>query len=93
MQQINNIYHISKEAINNAIKYSDCSNLYYKFTQNNREYKLEIIDDGKGFNKQQAYAGNGLNNMQSRADEIKAKLDINSWNGKGTTVKLSINIS
>src|SRR5258705_3940279 len=72
MQQRNNIYLICKEAINNAIKYSECSHLHFALRNYDHRFQVEIRDDGKGFDAQHAFEGNGLKNMQSRADEIKA---------------------
>jgi signal transduction histidine kinase/ligand-binding sensor domain-containing protein len=93
MQKRNNVYLICKEAINNAIKYSDCINLNFFVQQANHHINISIADDGKGFNIYQEYEGNGLKNMQSRAEEINADLKMSSENGKGTSIYLSIKIN
>jgi signal transduction histidine kinase len=92
MQRLNNIYMICKEGINNAAKYSDCRNLYFSLTREDHECLVQIRDDGKGFNAQKAFDGNGLKNMQSRAAEMKARLKIDSECDKGTSIKLTVNI-
>jgi len=92
MQQRNNIYLICKEAINNALRYSECHNLYFALINNDHTFHIVIQDDGKGFNAQQNFEGNGLKNIQSRADEIKAGLNIHSEKDKGTSIKLSLKI-
>src|SRR5438874_3708211 len=74
MQKRNNIYLICKEAINNAIKYSECNNLSFALQQQDHHINISIVDDGKGFDVLQNFDGNGLKNMQSRAKEIKAEL-------------------
>jgi two-component system sensor histidine kinase UhpB len=81
-----NIYLISKEAINNAIKYSG-GNLLSLFVQVQAE-KLTIIisDNGKGFDTSPVYPGNGLVNMRKRAEELGARLVLTSAPGKGTTI-------
>jgi signal transduction histidine kinase len=82
------IYLISKEAINNAFKSSACSNIYYHLTANGSKWQLRIQDDGKGFNLSEKTDGNGLRNMQARADEIGAKFSIQSQTGEGTIILL-----
>jgi two-component sensor histidine kinase len=93
MQKRSNIFLICKEAINNAIKYSECQNLSFALRLIDQHININIADDGKGFNMYQEFEGNGLKNMQSRAQEINADLKMNSENGKGTSISLSIKIS
>jgi signal transduction histidine kinase len=93
MQQRKNIYMVCKEAINNAARYAECQNLFIDFQRQDREINISILDDGMGFDLQQSFEGNGLNNMRARAKEIKAKLEISSEKSKGTTVRLSFKIT
>jgi signal transduction histidine kinase len=90
IQQRKAIYLISKEAINNAVKYAYCTTIYYKISLTDNKMKLLIKDDGKGFNLTDAGEGNGLKNMQARAAEIKAVIKINSAPGKGTTIEMEL---
>ncbi len=82
------IYLVSKEAINNAFKYAGCNNIYYNLHARGSKCKLVIQDDGKGFITAENKSGNGLRNMQARADEIKANFKIQSQNGVGTIITL-----
>jgi two-component system, NarL family, sensor histidine kinase UhpB len=82
------IYLVSKEAINNAIKYSLCSNIYYKIEDVDSKIKIEIKDDGAGFSFSEVNGGNGLSNMKARADAADGNLLIHSEQGKGTIVSL-----
>ena len=82
------IFLISKEAINNAFKSSACSNIYYHLSANGSRWQLRIQDDGKGFMLTEKTDGNGLRNMQARADEIRGELAIWSEPGKGTVISL-----
>ena len=49
-----------------------------------------VQDNGNGFEATQISEGMGLRNMHARAQLIDAKLDIQSFPGKGTRVQLGI---
>ena len=82
------IYLVSKEAINNAIKYSCCKNIFHSIQNVDNKIKLEIKDDGNGFSISGVNSGNGLANMKARAEEIKSDFKISSEQGQGTTITL-----
>ena len=66
-----NIYLFCKEAINNAVKYSDASILELAINDfENRRVEISITDNGKGFDSMQVKKGNGLTNMKLRARDI-----------------------
>jgi signal transduction histidine kinase/ligand-binding sensor domain-containing protein len=88
IQQRKAIYLISKEAFNNAFKSSGCTNIYYNLTANGSKWQLRIQDDGKGFIPAENTDGNGLRNMQARADEIGAEFSIHSKPAAGTIIML-----
>ncbi len=84
-----NIYLIFKEAINNSFKYSQAGSI--SLTIRSAEPNLEFIleDDGVGFDTETVKRGNGLNNMQSRANEIGTTLHLDSSAGHGTRLFLT----
>jgi len=88
LQQRKVIYLISKEAINNAIKYSGCNTIHYKINIEEGITELSIKDDGKGFNTAENKKGNGLSNMKARANEIGASFTCLSFIGNGTEITL-----
>ena len=57
--------------------------------------KLEfsVSDNGKGFDAVMVRRGNGLENMQKRADEIGAKLILQSKENEGASVSLQCKIT
>lgn len=91
MQIRKNMYLISKEAINNAIKYSEGNNIAISFSMNPQGMELKIADNGKGFDPIDRIWGNGLSNMKIRADEMNAILKIKSA-PEGTEVVLNLSI-
>jgi signal transduction histidine kinase len=84
-----NIYLVFKEAVNNAVKYSECKNIHVRLATDNDRFVMKITDDGKGFDTINEFAGNGLKNMKLRAKEIRASLEIISEQNKGCSVILS----
>ncbi len=86
-----NLYLIFKETINNIYKYSDCKTVNVTITVREQNMLMIITDDGKGFElTERTNTGNGLANMQLRAKEISARLNIQSWPTKGTRIELEI---
>ncbi len=85
-----NIVLITKEAINNAAKYSQGNNIFINFINEKTLLVITVQDDGIGFNKENT-SGNGIGNMQKRASECNGTFTITS-NNVGTTVKLVLPI-
>ncbi|MFM9986295.1 MAG: two-component regulator propeller domain-containing protein [Flavobacteriales bacterium] len=87
MNMRKNCYLIFKEAIYNSMKYSKCSEIKIHFYKENRKVILHIEDNGIGFDIAKAHSGNGLKNMSSRAEEMHARLSIQS-SSTGTHIDL-----
>lgn len=88
-----NIYLICKEAINNAVKYSSATLLELTVKEINGKLEFKVSDNGKGFDLTSVKRGNGLLNMQKRADEIGAILKVYSNKNEGTSVMLQYKIT
>lgn len=81
-----NLFLIAKEAMNNAAKYSRCTEAIIDFTYSHSVLQMTITDNGKGFDTSKDYGRNGLRNMQYRGEKIGGKVTICSTIGQGTTV-------
>ena len=92
METRQHIYLIMKEAINNLVKYSNCTKARIKVNYDNNYLKIVISDNGKGFNQQQIQLGNGIISMKKRAEAINAQMKIDTELNKGTTVSLQTRI-
>lgn len=79
---------IFKEAVNNIAKYSQAKHASIDISIQGPRLIMLIKDNGIGFNVEQADSGNGLTNMQKRAESIKSQLKIESTPGEGTMVRL-----
>jgi signal transduction histidine kinase len=84
-----NVYLIFKEAINNAMKHSQCSQMDISLLADAEKMTLLIADNGIGFDPEQTLkqgAGVGLGSMHKRARDIGGALKITSGAGQGTKV-------
>ncbi len=83
-----NIVLITKEAVNNAVKYSKANLININLKIENNLMYLEISDNGFGFDTSNV-SGNGLNNMKKRVEELNGKFEVES-NKKGTKISVEI---
>jgi len=84
-----NIFLIFKEAIYNSLKHAQSHKISIDLIRTNLDLVMVIQDDGIGFDIEQIkYGGNGLKNMNARAEEIGASLIIIS-NQQGTRLVLT----
>ena len=81
-----NLLLISKEAINNCIKYAECKNIRINFSETNRKITLMIHDDGCGFDNKEITPGHGLKNIHERAKQIRYTAQVYSEKGEGTKI-------
>jgi signal transduction histidine kinase/ligand-binding sensor domain-containing protein len=82
---------VTKEAINNAVKYSGASLITLRLRIEDETISFEVSDDGQGFDVEQACprpggGGNGLGNMKARLQAVGGSLEIHSTPGMGTRV-------
>lgn len=83
-----NIYRIIQESVNNALKYADASKIEVHIEKIQQQFKIEIIDNGKGFVLAEVELGNGINNIKKRAKEINGEVQFSSIPSKGTNITL-----
>jgi ligand-binding sensor domain-containing protein len=88
MQDSRHLFMLYKEALNNLIKYADCKNAFLSIHIIDKNLLMKIEDDGIGFDITNHKPGNGLINMQQRADEMKAELIITALPGNGCSIAL-----
>lgn len=94
------IFAIFKESVNNAVKYSECTEAKAIFLVEENLLLLKIEDNGKGFDVNKILSedfkpeigGNGLVNMRRRAQELGGTCEISSEIGKGTVVSLVVTL-
>lgn len=93
MEARRDFFLIFKEAVNNAAKYSKCTKAFVQVFVDGKKLILKVADNGIGFDVKSADGGNGLGNMQKRADSLKTKISIVSNLGQGTIIQLKVPIN
>lgn len=84
------LYHIIVEALNNVVKHAAASRLALALATNSGQLRLQIIDDGKGFDPAQSRGGLGLRNIRERIARLHGELAIASAPGSGTRLEATI---
>jgi len=79
---------IFKEAVNNAAKHSGCTRVQIYFGFENSFLVLQIKDNGKGFDMNEMYEGQGLRSITRRADSLGGNLKIEAKDG--TNIEFSM---
>ena len=100
MEQRKNFYLIFKEAVNNALKYSNCTHLEVNIKSGHGHITLIVKDNGIGFDEKEintkiasSLAGNGLQNMKRRAFDMKGTIHFTTKPGEGTMILLKFPIT
>ena len=86
-----NLYRTIQEAVNNAIKYADATEVSVQVQPKENGIVIDISDNGKGFDLETIDFGNGIVNMQKRIEEIGGVFKIQSELNKGTQITISLN--
>jgi signal transduction histidine kinase len=90
MQQ--ELYYIAQEALNNSLKHAKARNLQVSLQLRDTAVRLEISDDGTGFDPSVAaeQGGQGLRGMKERVQRIGGQWRVESAPGQGTKVTVDV---
>ena len=83
---------IAREALSNVVRHAEASRAMLEVTAANGEIRLEIADDGTGFDVDAPGRGghHGLANMRRRAESLGGKLLVESAPGRGTRIIVAL---
>jgi signal transduction histidine kinase len=93
MEQRKNFYLFFKEAINNAAKYADAKKISVCIVQKARYVEMNIRVDGKGFDTNKIFSGNGMKTLKKRATELNGDFKTISNINVGTSLQLKFKIT
>lgn len=93
-----NIYRLTQEAINNAIKYAESTHIIVQLSHSATLLSIIIDDNGKGFDinaaekKRNSESGMGLLFMKERIQYINGRVFFNSIPNEGTRITFNVPI-
>ena len=85
-----NIYRAIQEALNNAMKYAEATEIVIEAKIVADRIKINIDDNGKGFDFETTEIGNGLHNMKKRVEDISGVFNVSSEISVGTSINIQI---
>ncbi|MDR9414823.1 MAG: two-component regulator propeller domain-containing protein [Gracilimonas sp.] len=92
MQLRQHLWLIFKEMITNAARHSEAKQVDVIMKYEEGLFKLVVQDDGKGMDVDGVRKGNGLVNINKRADQIGADINLKTSEGFGTRWMLKVEI-
>ncbi|HDD61262.1 MAG: hypothetical protein DRI65_07360 [Chloroflexota bacterium] len=86
------LYRIAQEALNNALKHAKANQITLNLTGTMSRVTMEIMDDGVGFKPDESVEGGGLglDGIIERAELLNSELTLDSWPGRGTTIRIEV---
>ncbi|MCA9673304.1 MAG: sensor histidine kinase [Myxococcales bacterium] len=85
------LFRVLQEALSNVARHADSDEASVTLTFEGDEVRVEVRDDGVGFEPAAVEAGRyGLRNMRERAAKIGGRVEVESAPGDGTTVRLVV---
>ena len=82
------IFRIYQETMTNVLRHSRASTVKILIEQEENEFVLEVSDNGRGIREDEILGTQslGIVGMRERAHSIGGRVEITSYDGKGTTV-------
>jgi signal transduction histidine kinase len=74
------------------VKYSEATIIELTVKEVDHSLEFAVRDNGIGFDHEIVKRGNGLENMQKRAEDIGAKLHIEAGAQKGSTISVRVSL-
>jgi signal transduction histidine kinase len=90
VELVPDLLQMAREVLSNAARHAGASRVTVRAHASGREVELCVSDDGIGFDPGQISAGHGLENLKERAAWIGGSLDIDSWPGQGSRIRMTV---
>ena len=89
------LLNIAREALSNVVRHADAKQVTVRLERKRRALRLEIADDGRGFDTGQPRSPShqGLGNMHRRAQRLGGTLAVASQPGAGTRIIVTLPVS
>jgi signal transduction histidine kinase len=84
------VYRIIQEFINNSLKHSKATVINVELSKNKNEIKIQLNDNGVGFDLKKVARNNGLRNIQQRLEILNAEFHFVSQPNSATNLNFTI---
>ncbi len=91
--QVTEVFRLIQEAVNNALKHSDASQIIVQLAASEEKLQVEVSDNGKGFDQRSNSDGFGLNTMRQRVEHIGGTFELKSESPGGTCITAVFHLS
>jgi PAS domain S-box-containing protein len=88
-----NLYRILQEQLKNIVKYAKATNIWVQLCLRDNIIRMNIIDNGVGFDYYKVKKGIGFINMQRRAESFSGRFSFETSPGKGCAVYIELPLS
>lgn len=85
---VHNMYLISLEIINNALRHGNPTEINIEFYAYDEVYVFQFADNGQGFDVAKTKKGFGLTSIINRVEAARGTFEINSNSTNGTTIQI-----
>ncbi|MFC4633181.1 ATP-binding protein [Dokdonia ponticola] len=88
------IFRIIQELVTNIVKHAQATEATISLTQHDNELNIMVEDNGKGFKvgKLEEKDGMGLGSIERRVEHLEGTMEVDSAQGRGTSVSIDIPI-
>lgn len=87
------VYRIVQEALTNVARHARASRVNVRISPKGRRLRIQIWDDGVGFNPKEVKKSTGLSGMRERALSLGGDIIVDSGPGKGTRIIATLPLS
>ena len=88
------LYRVGQEGLANAVRHAHASEIGLRLEFDHGRIRLEISDDGIGFDPpQRSDAGHGLGNIRQRVEELGGTCQVRSGPTAGTTIRVEVPVN
>jgi signal transduction histidine kinase len=88
-----NLLRIGQEVLTNVLRHARASEFNVLLVFDGREIRLDLRDNGCGFDPQRRHKGFGLQGMRERAEGMGGQITVQSASGKGTEISIVLPVA
>jgi signal transduction histidine kinase len=83
-----NLLRIGQEVLTNAVRHAHATQFDAQLIFDRREVRLNLRDNGRGFDLAKSHEGFGLQGMRERAEDMGGQFSIESSEGNGVAISI-----